>query len=270
MTQHDDDQLDARLRAADPAASLPEADPAWVARLLEDTMSNDVLTESRENGTHNRSPLTWLVAAAAAVIIAGVGIFAVVNGQGADEPTPPPQAADPTVTELVGPDEAALSARCMVPERRPAGRPARGLRRDRGVDRRRVGHPRGHPLVRRGSDRPGDRRGAERGDPAAPGRRAVQGRRALPGRRRTRAASCSSAASARRTPRGSRRSTTRRSRPDDPATLCEAWPVSLHGLLLAAGAGTRMGTPKALVRDQDGTRGCSARSPSFATAGASG
>ncbi len=115
MTQHDDDQLDARLRAADPASSLPEADPAWVARLLEDTMSNDLLTESRENGTHNRSPLTWLVAAAAAVIIAGVGIFAVVNGQGADEQTPPPQAADPTVTELVGPDQAALSARCMVP-----------------------------------------------------------------------------------------------------------------------------------------------------------
>ena len=33
MTQHDDDQLDARLRAADPATSLPEADPARVARL---------------------------------------------------------------------------------------------------------------------------------------------------------------------------------------------------------------------------------------------
>ena len=29
--------------------------------------------------------------------------------------------------------------------------------------------------------------------------------------------------------------------------------MSLHGLLLAAGAGTRMGTPKALMRDDDGT-----------------
>jgi CTP:molybdopterin cytidylyltransferase MocA len=29
--------------------------------------------------------------------------------------------------------------------------------------------------------------------------------------------------------------------------------VSLHGLLLAAGAGTRMGTPKALIHDEDGT-----------------
>ena len=29
--------------------------------------------------------------------------------------------------------------------------------------------------------------------------------------------------------------------------------MSLHGLLLAAGAGTRMGMPKALMRDEDGT-----------------
>ena len=216
-------------------------------------MSNDLLTESRENGTHNRSPLTWLVAAAAAVIIAGVGIFAVVNGQGADEQTPPPQAADPTVTELVGPDQAALSGAVHGAQRRPAGRPARGLRRDRRVDRGRAGHPRGHPLVRRGSDRPGDRRGAERGDPEAPAPPCSSRTAGATWSPRTRAASCSSAASARRTPRASRRSTTRRSRPDDPATLCEAWPVSLHGLLLAAGAGTRMGTPKALVRDQDGT-----------------
>jgi hypothetical protein len=114
VTQHDDDQLDARLRAADPASSLPEADPARVARLLEDTMSNDLLTESRETGTHNRSPLTWLVAAAAAVIIAGVGIFAVVNGTG-DEPGTPPQAAQPTVTKLVSPGDEAFTGRCMVP-----------------------------------------------------------------------------------------------------------------------------------------------------------
>ena len=168
MTQHDDDQLDARLRAADPASSLPEADPAWVARLLEDTMSNDVLTESRENGTHNRSPLTWLVAAAAAVIIAGVGIFAVVNGTGGGRADPAarrrPTRPSP---QLVGPGEAALSARCMVPNADLLADAARGLRRHRGVDLRRAGHPRGHPLVRRRPDRPGDRRGAERGDPAS-------------------------------------------------------------------------------------------------------
>ena len=129
MTQQDDDDLDARLRAADPASSLPPADPARVARLLEDTMSNDVLTESRESGTHNRSPLTWLVAAAAAVIIAGVGVFAVVNGlSGSDDPSGPvagseptsdtgsdPGSSDPTVTELTAPGSDAYTARCAPP-----------------------------------------------------------------------------------------------------------------------------------------------------------
>ena len=80
MTDHDqDDLLRARLHASDPAASLPPADPERVARLLEDVMSTELTTENRETGTHDRGPLTWLVAAAAAVIIAGVGLFAVLN-----------------------------------------------------------------------------------------------------------------------------------------------------------------------------------------------
>ena len=92
-------------------------------------MSNDVLTESRESGTHNRSPLTWLVAAAAAVIIAGVGIFAVVNGlSGSDDPsvrspapTRPPTPARIRVQRPHGhradarPGQEAYAARCMVP-----------------------------------------------------------------------------------------------------------------------------------------------------------
>ena len=90
-------------------------------------MSNDVLTESRESGTHNRSPLTWLVAAAAAVIIAGVGVFAVVNGlSGSDDPSGPvagsadpggsdPGSSDPTVTELTAPGSDAYTARCALP-----------------------------------------------------------------------------------------------------------------------------------------------------------
>jgi len=45
--------------------------------------------------------------------------------------------------------------------------------------------------------------------------------------------------------------------PPDPVRghpcVCHAGPVTVHGLLLAAGAGTRMGRPKALVRDPDGT-----------------
>lgn len=80
MTDHvPDTELLARLHAADPASSLPPADPERVAQLLEEAMSDTATRppESRENGTHGRSPLTWLVAAAAVALIggaAGVGI----------------------------------------------------------------------------------------------------------------------------------------------------------------------------------------------------
>jgi hypothetical protein len=114
--QHDDERLGARLRAADPAASLPPADAARVDRLLEDTMSHDLLTESRETGTRGRSPLTWLVAAAAAVIIVGVGVFALVDDRGAEQSPPPPQAApSPSVARLTAPGGQAYAARCAVP-----------------------------------------------------------------------------------------------------------------------------------------------------------
>ncbi len=111
-----DDELRARLRAADPASSLPPAAPDGVSRLLEETMSNDVLTESRETGTHGRGPLTWLVAAAAAVVIAGAGLFAVLD-DGDEAPVPsadPEPTAESTVTELSAP-EPGSSGRCMVP-----------------------------------------------------------------------------------------------------------------------------------------------------------
>ena len=114
--EHDDELL-ARLRAADPAATLPPAAPDRVARLLEETMSND-LTESRATGTRRRGPLTWLVAAAAVVVIVGAGLFLLVNGDDA-----PVTAADPeptatastegAVTELTAPDD--QQGRCMMP-----------------------------------------------------------------------------------------------------------------------------------------------------------
>lgn len=107
------DALRARMRAADPAASLPPADPERVARLLEDVMSTELTTENRETGTRNRSPLTWLVAAAAVLIITGVGLFAVLGHD--DDPPAPPTAGGDTVTELGAPSAAAYSARCMVP-----------------------------------------------------------------------------------------------------------------------------------------------------------
>jgi hypothetical protein len=96
-----------RLRAHDPAASLPPAEPAQVARLLEDAMSHDLDTPARR-----RSPLTWLVAAAALLVIAGVGVFAVVGGD--DEPqVPTAQDPAPTVVELSA--RPPVAGKCAVP-----------------------------------------------------------------------------------------------------------------------------------------------------------
>jgi hypothetical protein len=113
----DHDELFARLRDADPAAPLDPVDPERVARLLEDAMSHDTLTESRETGARHRSPLTWLVAAAAVVLIAGVGAFALWGGEDGS-PASPPTAAEggPTVTDLTVP--ASGTSRCMVPTAR--------------------------------------------------------------------------------------------------------------------------------------------------------
>ena len=115
----DDPELRDRLRAADPASSLPPADPTRVTRLLEDTMNSstedDVLTtESRETGTHDRSPLTWLVAAAAVVLIAGVALFGFLNHDSGGDKAPV-AGGSPTVTELRAPGPQAYQARCMVP-----------------------------------------------------------------------------------------------------------------------------------------------------------
>src|SRR4051812_25530142 len=81
-----DDDLRVLLRGGDPAGSLAPADPAALASLLEDIMSADLElrpdvgespeTGNRATGTRGRNRLTWLVAAAAAAVIAGVGGYA--------------------------------------------------------------------------------------------------------------------------------------------------------------------------------------------------
>jgi len=91
---HDDD-LRALLRGGDPARSLSPADPAALASLLGDIMSADLDirpeadTGGRATGTRGRNRLTWLVAAAAAAVIAGVGGYALsgLGGNGAGAPT---------------------------------------------------------------------------------------------------------------------------------------------------------------------------------------
>jgi len=109
------DELRARLRAADPASSLPRADPDRVARLLEDTMSQTQTAEPRTGGPRRRSPLTWLAAAAVVVIIAGVGAFAFVN-RGPDSSTPSAApTSDASTTELTAPGAGATTGRCLPP-----------------------------------------------------------------------------------------------------------------------------------------------------------
>jgi hypothetical protein len=108
------DELRDQLRAIDPAASLPPTDPARAARLLEDVMSTELTTENRATGTSRRGPLTWLVAAAAVLIIAGVGVFGLLN-HGDDPDAPPTADRTLTVTQLNAPSAAAYAAKCMVP-----------------------------------------------------------------------------------------------------------------------------------------------------------
>jgi hypothetical protein len=148
-----DDDLRATLRSADPAASLPAADPDRVARLLEDTMtdhpndySTDHLTgESRTDGTRHRSRLTWGLTAAVAVIIGGGVLFSTTQGNDdgsmptaggapssasqsgrsdqagqSDPSTPATEDAQParTVTDLTA-GGGATTQKCMVPEASP-------------------------------------------------------------------------------------------------------------------------------------------------------
>lgn len=119
----DDSELRTMLQTADPAASLPPAEPTRTARLLETTMADTVdsalTNESRADGTRHRSRLTWLVAAAAAVLIGGGVLFVLTQG----DPEPAPVAgSDPapsskpaeTVTELTVP-AGGVPAKCMNP-----------------------------------------------------------------------------------------------------------------------------------------------------------
>jgi hypothetical protein len=102
-----DDNLRALLRGGDPAGSLSPADPAALAILLEDIMSADLDVRpdadagSRATGTHGRNRLTWLVAAAAAAMIAGAGGVA-ISGLGNDKAPPSAghQTTSPGSTEL--------------------------------------------------------------------------------------------------------------------------------------------------------------------------
>lgn len=75
--------------------------------------------ETREQGTRGRSPLTWLVAAATLVLVAGAVTFGLLQRAGGH---PRPGTGVPTQTTFHAP--ATPAGRCMVPSARalePAG-----------------------------------------------------------------------------------------------------------------------------------------------------
>jgi hypothetical protein len=114
--EHDDELL-ARLLSRDPAAALPPADPVLVARLLEEAMSPDVESPTQaaspqDADPRRRTPLTWLVAAAAVLVIAGAGAFAVFWGE--DQPSVP-TATDPAPSVMQLSARPAAAGKCAVP-----------------------------------------------------------------------------------------------------------------------------------------------------------
>ena len=112
-----DDELRARLRRADPAAELPPADPADVDHLLHRVVDADL----RETGTRRRNALTWLVAAAAVVVIAtGAVLWVNESNKGhsdggllADPSTTTATPAPNTTSELTV--AASGGGRCIMP-----------------------------------------------------------------------------------------------------------------------------------------------------------
>ena len=115
--QHD--ELLARMRAADPAADLTPADPGRTARLLEDAMSHPVEqpvdrpaehTVDQSTPLRRRSPLAWVAAAAAVLVIAGVGAFALLGGD--DTAVPSVNEPPPSVMTLSA--RPPSTAKCMV------------------------------------------------------------------------------------------------------------------------------------------------------------
>lgn len=77
----------------------------------------DTMTESRGSGIRGRSPLTWLVAAAAVMLIAAAGLLTIVDRSG--DPAVPtaggsPSTTDLSVTELTMAGDDSTS-RCIIP-----------------------------------------------------------------------------------------------------------------------------------------------------------
>ena len=94
----DDDELQARLQAADPYPRAPRPAPGWLDDLTGETM-NAPETSTSPAREGRRTP--WLVAAAAAVVAAGVGATVLLGGE-QDEPPRAGGPAGPSASASAG------------------------------------------------------------------------------------------------------------------------------------------------------------------------
>ena len=132
-----DDELRRAAAVARPRRLAATGRPARVARLLEDAMSHDVETPAHEPSPEpadprRRTPLTWLVAAAAVLVIAGVGVFAVFWGEDQRPGPDPPTSPQPSVLQLSARPPSERQVRRA--HRRAPGHPAHRLRRHGHLD----------------------------------------------------------------------------------------------------------------------------------------
>jgi hypothetical protein len=93
-----DDELDARLRAADPLPDLPPLAPERLDQLLEDTVT------STEAPATRRPRVLLLAAAAAAVVVVGGGALALTGQDGG------------TTTLALAPPDVSASCAALTPE----------------------------------------------------------------------------------------------------------------------------------------------------------
>lgn len=105
-----------RLRHLDPAAGLQPTPELTVARLLAQAREDQLpdLPETRQTGVHDRSRLTWLVAAAALVLIAGVGAVVLLDRDGGSTPAAGPT-SEPTTSGASSPSDGGDAASTGVP-----------------------------------------------------------------------------------------------------------------------------------------------------------
>lgn len=128
----DDDGLRARLRAADPAASLAPAGSDRVRELLEATMSHHPSDDLRTDGP--QVPAWWrrwptLVAAVAVLVLGGVAVAAVVGDapdptgavSAGDQPSTTTSSPAPAEDPAPGDDETDLTALSLSADAPPPG-----------------------------------------------------------------------------------------------------------------------------------------------------